>query len=102
MYCKTFRYSVKPEMLEMVLEVSHEIDGRMKDYFENFRKYVLIRESEGKVEVFEIYFFESWEEWRRLMDATLQDSVLEELWEKFERLIMGEVLEEDWEVLGEV
>ncbi|MEZ0346581.1 MAG: hypothetical protein ABWK01_08535 [Infirmifilum sp.] len=76
-----------------------EIDKRMKSYSPVFQKYMLIHEDEGNIEILEIYLFNDWGDWRRLMDSTIKDDYLEELWKKFEALVEGEIIEEDWEVI---
>jgi hypothetical protein len=98
-YCKTFRYKLKPDKLSSVIEISKRIDSQMRSFSEDFQKYTLIREIQDHLEILELYFFEDWDSWRRLMEKTSSDSRLEELWENFERLIEGEVSEEDWELL---
>ncbi len=100
MYAKTFHYRVGPEKFEEVINLIREIDTRMLSYNIVFRKYTLVRENRGEVEFLEVYLFDSWEDWRKLMEYTRGDEKLEHLWREFESIVQGNFSEDDWDVIG--
>ncbi|QOJ78422.1 hypothetical protein IG193_06610 [Infirmifilum lucidum] len=100
MYAKTFRYRVEPEKLGEVISLVREMDTRMLSYNVAFRKYTLVRENMGEVEFLEVYLFDGWEDWRKLMEHTRGDEKLEHAWREFESVVKGVFSEDDWEVVG--
>jgi len=99
-YSRTFRYKVRSERLSEAVALIREMDSIMRSYSVEFKKLTLIREAEGEAVLLEIYLFESWNDWRELMKRTQDDEKLEKMWQMFESIVAGEILEEDWEAVS--
>ncbi len=100
MYARSLRYRVAGDKAAECLRLAEEMVSRYERLLGHpLRHAILVREVEGEVEVSEIYFFGSWEEWRGLMEASRGDRVLEELWGRFSRLVPEDsIAEEEWGV----
>lgn len=102
MYARSLRYRVASNRAAECLRLAEEMVSRYERLLGHpLRHAILVREIDGETEVAEIYFFESWEEWRNLMEASKGDKGLEELWDRFSRLVPEDaVVEEEWGVAG--
>ncbi len=98
MYARSFRYKVPSGKAQRCLSIIEEMAARYREIMgSELRRTLLAREEGGTTLFEETYFFESWDEWRELMEKSKGDGRLSELWDEFEELLEGgEVFEEEW------
>ncbi len=98
MYARSFRYRVPSDKAGLCLGIAEEMARIYSSLLgKPLRRLLLVRDEGEEVAVEEIYMFDSWDEWRSLMEKSRGNENLSKLWDRFAEIVPEEaVTEEEW------